>query len=187
MAHAHGAYLGSVRSIADVRLRCVVDAADARGCWHLRTAHGRALPRGKAYRLWVHGRGAISAPRAVWELDRGMSMPRGRRAVRMCESYDCGNPAHIKALTHSEAQRHIVGTQEDMTAPRRAQLLTLHRARRRFTEEQLRLIRQSPASSAALARELGCSATTVASVRAGRSYRDSWAPAASLRLMRVAA
>lgn len=170
MPHAQGAYLGSVRCIADVRLRCVVD--DECGCWHLRTAHGKPQPRGRVHRLWVHGRGAVSATRAVWELDRGMPMLKGRRAVRVCESYDCVNPQHLKALTHAEAQRWIVGAGEHLTAARRLQLRTIQRGRRKLTDAQVREIRHSGASAAGLARAFGVSPTTVVSVRNGVSYRD---------------
>ena len=61
MPHALGAYLGSVRCIADVRLRCVVDDDAEGGCWHLRTAHGKPQPLGRVQRVWLHLRGSISA------------------------------------------------------------------------------------------------------------------------------
>jgi hypothetical protein len=175
MAHAKGAYLGSVRSVADVRLRCVVDPGDD-GCWHLRTAHGRAQPRDRVHRLCLYGHGPMSATKAVWQLDRGRVMPQGRRAVRMCASYDCGNPAHIKALTHAEAQRRIVGAGGDLSPSRRLQLRVLQSQRRRLTAEQLHEIRNSSATAVALARSFGCSPTTVTAVRRGLTYRDGPTP-----------
>ena len=103
MSHEHGAYLGGIRCIEDIRQRCVMD--DETGCWHLRTARGRVFPKGdgRTQRIWVHGRGAVSATRAVWELAHGHQMQAGRRAMRTCDSYDCANPAHISALRESQA------------------------------------------------------------------------------------
>lgn len=169
MAHAEGTYLGGVRSVADVRQRCVVDAD---GCWHLRTAHGKPQRMGRVQRIWVHGVGCVSATRAVWELAHGCKMGRHRRAVRVCESYDCANPEHIRALTHSEAQRRIVGDWHAMTQARQAQLVRIQRMQRRLTPEQVAEIRHSLASAAALARKFGCSPTTVCAVRKGATYRD---------------
>ena len=170
MSHQHGAYLGGIRSVADVRLRCVIDAEC--GCWHLRTPHGRLQPRHRVHRLWLHGRGSVSATRAVWELQHGKPMPRGRRAVRMCDSYDCANPEHIRALLHREAQRHIVGHWHQMTLARQQALTALQRSSRRFTAEQLAEIRLGNQSAAALARKWGCSATAVCDVRNGKTYRN---------------
>lgn len=170
MAHAEGTYLGGVRSIADVRERCAMDPDG--GCWHLRTGHGKPLRRDRAHKIWIHGRGCVSAPRAVWELAHERPMPKGRRAVRMCESYDCANPEHIRALRHSDAQRHIIGGWHDMTPGRRAQLVRMQRARRRFTPEQVAEIRLSTVSAAALARKLGCAPEQVRDVRNGKTYRD---------------
>jgi hypothetical protein len=169
MAHEHGAYLGGIRSVECIRQRCVMD--EETGCWHMRSAHGRALPKGtgKVQRIWIYGRGAVSLVRAVWELDKGHPMQAGRRGARICDSHDCANPAHIRALRESEAMSLIVGRR----SPRRdEQLRRLQHARRKFTSEQVCEIRASDASSYVLARELGVSPTTITSIRRGRSYRD---------------
>lgn len=170
MAHAEGTYLGGVRSIADVRERCVVGHDS--DCWHLRTGHGKPLRRGSTHKLWIHARGMVSAPKAVWELHHGRPMNKDRRAVRTCESHDCANPQHIRALTHSEAQRVLVGAGSDMTPARRAQVARIARMRRRFTPEQVAEIRHSTVSAAALARKFGCAAEQVRDVRNGKTYRD---------------
>lgn len=168
MSHAKGAYLGSIRTIADVRERCVIDG----DCWHLRTAHGKPQRNDRVHRLWVYGIGSISATRAVWQLDRGKPVPKGRRVVRVCESYDCANPQHMKALTHSEAQRHIVGSLHEMTPARRRHFEGLQRGRRRFSAEQVAEIRMGTASAASLARKWKCSPTSVLDIRKGKTYRD---------------
>lgn len=170
MTHAVGTYLGSIRSVADVRLRCVLDAET--GCWHLRTAHGKPQPTGRVQRIWLYGVGCMSATRAVWQLAHGYAVPRGRRAVRMCESYDCANPEHIRALSHADAQRRIVGKLHEMTPRRRANLERLQRAKRKFTREQVLEARLGREPAAALARKWGCSATSVTAIRRGLTYRD---------------
>jgi len=170
MSHAEGAYLGGARTSEDVMGRCVIDADT--GCWHLRTARGKPQKKGRTSRIWIHGRGQVSATRAVWELTHAGKLPAHRRAVRMCESFDCANPAHIKALTHSEFQRHVIGGWHDMTPARQANLLRIARARRRFTPEQVAEIRHSTLSVAAMARKLGCSRCAVQDIRKGRTYRD---------------
>lgn len=171
--HAIGTHLGGVRSIACVRERCVLPDGDA-GCWHLRTPRGRPLPRGGySQRIWVHGRGQVSAPRAVWEFAHGRSMPSGRRAVRTCGSYDCANPAHIRSMTHSDAQKHIVGKWPDMTPARRSALDALNLRKRRFSNEQVAEIRMGTASASSLARRWGCSVTSVLDVRHGKTYRGA--------------
>ena len=168
MAHAAGAYLGGVRTIACVRERCVLDG----DCWHLRTPRGRPMPLGRVHRIWVHGRGSVSATRAVWELAHGKPMPGGRRAVRVCGSYDCANPAHIRALSDSQAVRLYVGKGHEMTPRRREHLQALQRSRRLFTPAQVLEMRMSSASAVALARKFGCSRSTVQAIRRGLTYKD---------------
>lgn len=170
MSHQPGAYLGGVRSVADVRLRCVLDADS--GCWHLRTGHGKPQPLGRVQRIWVHGRGSVSATRAVWELAHEAPLPRGRRAVRVCGSYDCANPEHIRALSHADAQRRIVGKWHEMTPRRRANLERIQRSRRKFTSQQVLEVRLGTESVAALARKWGVSRTALQAIRDGKTYRD---------------
>jgi hypothetical protein len=170
MPHPDGAYLGGVRTVADVRLRCVMDAGC--DCWHLRSPRGRPMPMDRVHKMWVHGRGSMSATRAVWELAHGRPMPQGRRAVRMCGTYDCANPAHIRALSESQAQRHYTGKGYEMSPARRQHLQKLQRARRRFTPEQVREVRLSALPAAALARQFGFSQSSVAAIRRGETYRD---------------
>ena len=180
MSHPHGTYLGSVRTLDDVRERCVIDPDT--GCWHLRMRlSGKPAPKGgRTLRLHLFGRGGVSATKAVWELQRGKPLPKGRRAVRTCDSHDCCNPDHISAMTTSDAQRYIVGRYCDMTPARRAALHRMQVKRRRLSLEQLAEIRHSPESSAALARKFGVSTTTVWAVRAGRTYRDAGVGPASV-------
>lgn len=95
MSHKVGANLGGVTDIEGIRMRCVCDAHT--GCWHFRSARGKPMARNKRHMVWLFERGSISVPRAVWELSRRRKMPKGWRAFRTCDSYDCANPEHVKA------------------------------------------------------------------------------------------
>jgi hypothetical protein len=168
MAHEHGAYLGSIRSIADVRERCVIDG----DCWHLRTARGRPQQRDLVHRIWVYGRGSISATKAVWQLAHGVTLGSHLRAIRTCSTYDCANPDHIRAMTHSSAQSFLVGKGAEMSPARRAALAKLRGRRRRFTVEQVAEIRNGTEAAYSIARRWGASPTSISAIRAGKSYRD---------------
>lgn len=95
MSHKRGAHLDGVADIEGIRMRCICDSHT--GCWHFRTARGKPMVQGRRHVVWLHGRGPVSVPRAVWELSRRRTMPEGWRAFRTCHSFDCANPRHIKA------------------------------------------------------------------------------------------
>jgi len=98
MSHPHGAYLGSVRCIETLRARCVVDKIGK--CWHYRSARGRPMPKGARHSVHLHGVGAISVTRCAWMLHTGAEeVPAGFRVYRVCESYDCVNPDHLRCWT----------------------------------------------------------------------------------------
>jgi hypothetical protein len=90
----------------------------------------------------------------------------------MCGTYDCANPAHIRALSESQAQRHYTGKGYEMSPARRQQLQKIQQGRRRFTPEQVRLARWSTEPAAELARRWGVSTSSVADIRRGKTYRD---------------
>jgi len=102
MSHAIGTHLGGVRTHEDLRGRCVID--DDTGCWHLRTANGRPMPRDKVHRVYMWGRGALSALRVAWELKTGQPVPAGQVVYRTCSSYDCIR--HITSGTKAEQGEH---------------------------------------------------------------------------------
>lgn len=122
MSHQHGAYLGSIRTIEDLRQRCVMSSDG--DCWHLRTAHGRPLPRAQRHSIWIFGRGLLTATRGAWLLATG-SLPQDQRGFvvfRSCESYDCVNPAHLKCGLRKTLIRHSVNAGTFETPARKAAL-----------------------------------------------------------------
>jgi hypothetical protein len=115
MSHASGAYLGSTRTLEDLRGRCVI--VPGCDCWHLRKADGKPMPRdGKRHVVWIHGQGAISATRAAWRLAGKPEPKEGRLVFRACTSYDCVNPQHLRVGTHMSRAAAQKATGRSMTA-----------------------------------------------------------------------
>lgn len=94
MGNKVGDFLGGVRSLADLKLRCYVDAET--GCWHLRTGHGRRLNAGDRQRVHVHRVGTMTAGRAAYYLQHGKMPPEGHVVWHAhCSSHDCVRPGHL--------------------------------------------------------------------------------------------
>lgn len=161
MSHKHGAYLGGIRTVEDLRLRCYVD--ECTGCWHWRLAmdDGFALVHFVApdtgERKKTRGRRA-----ALW-LANGHDIGPGRVAAAHCESSDCVNPAHAKSMTNQQLGREITGTY-----PPRAGLPIRGR---KLTPAQVIAIRAGGKSCEAWARELGLASRTVWAARVGETFR----------------
>lgn len=176
MPHQHGAHIGGVRTIEDIRLRCHCDREEG-GCWHLRTGHGKPLPRGKTHRVWVHGKGSMSAPRAVWEIAHGKAVPSHHRAYRTCDSHDCVNPDHIKAGPHEWYGAAVSkrGVFKSSTQARNARIAGEKRAK--LTPELRQWAVESPQTGPQVAHALGVGKTIVYRVRQAFQKRIQRAPA----------
>lgn len=164
MPHEKGAYLGSVRSVEDLRGRCVCDAHT--GCWHLRTARGRSLPEDQTTVLWVHGLGKMSAARAAYLLSRGKVPAQGMIAYRTCDTRECVNPGHIKATTRAVyARKHIAIRPGEATAAQRESLRRGYSKRQVLTPELKSWLIESSQSHGAAAHGIGICASRVSQVR----------------------
>ena len=122
MSHEHGAYLGSIRTVEDLRQRCVMDKDS--DCWHLRTARGRPMPSAHRHSIWIFGLGHFTATRGAWLLAHG-SLPqqgKGRVVFRTCDSYDCVNPAHLQCGQRKTLIRHRISLGAFDTPARKAAL-----------------------------------------------------------------
>lgn len=168
MSTKPGAYLGGIRTVDDVRLRCYVDPET--DCWHWRLH----FARGRTQCVWLGADGQVrkgAAARAAWEL-AGRRLAPGwivSRDRRVCESEDCCNPAHhragprakvIPALTEEQRLTHRIATTR---ASRQRASLSMDAARR---------IRQSGETLAAEAAKWGVSPSTVSQVRRGETWRE---------------
>lgn len=166
MTHAVGTHLGGVRSLEDLRLRCVCRV----GCWHLRTARGRRYQRGDGpMRIWsaLHGT-SLLARRLAWELHTGAPVPSGRSVIDTCEEHDCVNPDHLRAVSRQECVRVMV--ERGLTAtPAKTIANRLQGAKRsRISPEVWGWVYESTQSSAAIAVVLGVPHSHISQKRARR-------------------
>jgi hypothetical protein len=166
MGHKPGAYLGGIRTVEDIRLRCYVDPRS--DCWRWRLSSSR----GRSCCVWsvdgIDHRG--TAARAAWalsgfRLEPGWVVSRNRS---ICDSPDCCNPAHHRAgpkgevlpeLTPEQREAHRVGV---MRESRRRSKLSLWAAW---------MIRQSDATCHAEAAKWGVGPSTISQIRRGETWR----------------
>lgn len=165
-----GAHLGGIRTLEDLRLRCVCPADD--DCWHLRTARGRPMPLNLRHAVSIHGVGQMTATRAAWML-AGKNTMKGRVIYRVCESYDCVNPAHLKQGTRGDFARYGAAQGRYRSAAQIAPLLASTAARRKATPEIVRYICESPESAPKVAPKVGMSAGHVNVIRRQNTRRPA--------------
>lgn len=158
-------------TIGQIRLRCYCDPDTA--CWHFRTAGGKSMRRdGKRQAIWVTGRGAVPITRAAWEARHQKPVPEGWIAFRTCKSYDCANPAHIKA-----APRKVMGDLYARRGDFKGQGLRIvanrrNASRKMIVPPELRAwIVESSQTHAAIAHGMGCSECLVRRVRKAAKNR----------------
>lgn len=161
-----GAYLGGIRTIEDLRLRCVCTPLD--DCWRLRTARGRPMPKDMRHSINVHGVGGMTATRAAWML-AGKKLRNGMAIFRVCESYDCVNPKHLKQGSRGDVARHNA-TQGRFGSKEQLAPLAASRARRtKATSAHIRLIVESGLPSRDLASQVPLSRGRINAIRRERA------------------
>lgn len=168
MPHPHGAHLGGIRTLEDLRIRCRVD--DETGCWHWGLSLCDGLPK-------VHvTHPALSRPgyimrgrRAALLLARGRDLPPGHLAFARltCISTDCVNPAHCQSGDRHAHGRYLTqsGRVKGLLSKVKASRAIWDKRGRKITPEVRAHILASTASTYALAKELGLSQFAVWSVR----------------------
>ena len=164
MSHPEGTYLGAVRCLETLRGRCVVD--EDTGCWHLRTARGRPMPRDQRHVIWVAGIGHITATRAAWLLSTGREPGPDQKVYRDCQSYDCVAPRHIKVGAHRAMVRAGMRRGSMATPAKRAAFLKAAKARQVITPELRGWLLESPQSGSEVAHALDVSQGRVNAIRA---------------------
>jgi hypothetical protein len=170
MSHKHGAYLGGIRTLEDVRLRCYVDPRS--GCWHWRLN----FSRGRSSCVWfiagVEHKGTAS--RAAWALSGHKLQPGWvvSRYRSVCDSQDCCNPAHHRAGPRARILPKL--TPEQRTA-HRIGVTRESRRRSKLSMEAALLIRQSDAPCHEEAAKWGVGPTTISQIRRGETWRPGFA------------
>lgn len=169
MSHAEGAYLGGIRTVADIRARCYVD--EGTGCWHWRQAISQGspsihfvTPQGK--RCKMRGR------RAALLLHRGCDLLPGHAAcaAAICESLDCVNPDHCRSGTRRQVgEAHRKSGLAKAKAKTEAARIQAER-RRKLKPGQVMEIRASLETDAALAKRFGVSRFCIWAARKGKTH-----------------
>ena len=177
MSHKHGAYLGGIRTLEDLRQRCRID--EETGCWrwamHCHADSGYpcvcyTLPGEKSQRR-NNGR------RAALELERGARLGKGMLAsprVR-CKHVDCVNPAHALAVTYKQRgamQKQSGVLRCDNDPLRLAKLIAERRRVAKLTIEQAREIRASSETLRVDAARYGVCQSAISAIRRGETWRE---------------
>lgn len=175
MSHQHGAYLGGIRTVEDLRQRCRVD--DDTGCWHW------GLSKGDDGRIWCHfrhdGKQIKTTGRRAALLLAGKTIAPKHVVfpTRACTSDDCVNPEHCRSSTRANHGQYMRATGRAKTPAKSASARALAHARRKLTWDQVHEIRASDETQAALALRFGVSQFCIWSIVSGRSWKQ---PASSV-------
>lgn len=179
MSHAHGTRLDGIATLEDLRQRCVVD--EETGCWHLRTARGRPLPKDVRHVLWVFGAGHVTATRAAWMLSKpGRTLPNGWICYRRCESYDCVAPNHVIAGTRKAWGAHMARTGKAVTSAKAQANRVGRRHTWKLTPELKQWLLESPQSGVQVSYALGISQGRANAIRANARAALAALPATSV-------
>lgn len=169
MSNPQGTYLGGVRTLDDLRLRCRVDADT--GCWHYGGKERRRQAGAVDPRVWVNGK-CITIQKAGWTLS-GKRLKEGQTVWPRCRTHCCGNPTHLMAGTKAEwgawAADHgyMRGRPERRAINRR---IKQQSGQCHLTPELVTWIRESQQKGRDIAHALGVSESVVSRARLGLTY-----------------
>jgi hypothetical protein len=108
----------------------------------------------------------VGSHRFSYELATNQKIPSGMVVMHKCDNPKCVNPSHLSIGTHKEnTQDMIAKGRKRVVAPKGE-----GNGKSLLNEEQVRTIRTSKLSHAAMARELGVSPNCVRGVRTGRTW-----------------
>lgn len=162
--------LDGMRTLDDVRERCLVhrdDDPDA-GCWRLRQGNGRiASP---AYRAWNGNTGrSMPVARLVWSFAHpGRPLASSYCVWRCCGTPNCVNPQHLRAGPRSAWGRVLAARGVHKSPARREHCRRIGRARAGcvMTPELRRWLLESPQNGSEAAHGLGITQSRANFIRA---------------------
>jgi hypothetical protein len=152
MSHKHGAYLGGVRSLEDIRLRCYCSDDDE--CWHFRTARGKPVSKVLCQSIWFNGMSS-SVTRVVWQLKTKKPVAADMVVYRVCSAYDCVNPKHLRCGTKQDEFEYRKANGLTRSLKRTIANRTTKRPNQKMTAELLTWLIESTQSGVAAAHGLG--------------------------------
>lgn len=107
------------------------------------------MPKDMRHSVNVHGIGGMTAARAAWML-AGKKLRNGMAIFRVCESYDCVNPKHLKQGSRGDVARHNAAQGRFCSKEQLAPLAASRKRRTKATAEHVRLIVESGLPAPAL-------------------------------------
>jgi hypothetical protein len=168
--------MAGIRSIEDIRARCVMD--DITGCWcwkggltGRKSENSTGIPSARCSLLSVDGEGkgkATSVCSILFFLMHGKPIPHGKAMRRTCETKLCVNPAHRKLSKCGGSTKN-----EHLRVLRTTKTM---RARSRFSEEAIEDVRSSTDTLHACAARHGMHPSYVSLIRRGAARRAVLAP-----------
>lgn len=118
----------------------------------------------------------VQPRRVIWESKHG-PIKHGMRVTTTCGNQAC--LAHLELVSCGEIVSRVAQRPE-VRARRKVAAMAARERSRLLTDEQVRYIRSTPTTHAAMAAQMGVSMSTIAHVRRGERYRDYSNPFAGL-------
>ena len=173
MSHKHGADLGGIRTLEDLRIRCRINEDTDCWLWSMSTCDGN--PR---VHVVIGGASVkMTGKAAAYFLANGTRPIAGRHTYSVCHNKLCVNPEHIQIGTRIEhgafiRRSGVWRNQPNRIAANRATVRS--REATKLTVDIASDIRRSELTNAALAKLYGVPASHIGAIKRG----ESWKPAA---------
>jgi len=166
--------MNGVRTIEDLRLRCVVD--EITGCWLWRGAFTQGVGA-----VWLPELGKTRTIRSAAMFLSGKPIKKGHRIYLKCIHSDCCNPAHCNPMTPAAFGKAQAASDRLKGNPTRlATCIRLGRKNSRLTPELAQEIRESSETGLAIAARLGVSRSVVSKIRTNKAWNVAAMPGASV-------
>lgn len=156
VSHPHGKHLGGIRTLDELRERCVMDG----DCWVCRTRC-----------VWLYGTGAMTARCASLRL-RGEALREGYVVARTCDTEQCVR--HVKQVPRASAVRAATKAGVMRTTRKAIANRVAGAKRSRVTPEVWRWAMESGQSNKDIAHALGVSHSLVSAKRAKATRATLW-------------
>ena len=149
----------------EVRFWHFVDKKSEEECWNW-TGNKRGNGYGQ-FSVGKKSQGSEGAHRISWRMhNSNKEIPKGWHVMHKCDNPSCVNPSHLTIGTAKQNTQDMIAKGRKRTVSPKGE----GNGKSLLNEEQVRLIRSSTLSHAAIARELGVSPNCVRGVRIGRTW-----------------